>query len=195
LSVWIGNAANPYSTPLTMSDALLAGLTNETNTTTLTTSRDADINAGATVGNVLVVAARVDQSNDYFKVANIYKNCPPPPPPPPVTNLIVIKEVLTVDLTNASTQSFAFTSTNTNQQNFSLIDNNSVVNDRAELSVPAGATATIVENQPLGWSLSDLVCTGTAPGNISYNFGAATVSVTPGQRTCDLYVHKCSSSR
>lgn len=180
LTVWIGNASDPYTTPLTMSDALLAGLTNETNTTTLTTARDADINAGSVVGNVLVVAARVDQSNDYFKIANVDKDCaPPPPPPPPVINLIVIKEVLTVDLTNASTQSFSFTSTNTGQPTFSLVDNNSVLNDRKELSVTAGATATVVENQALGWSLSDLACTGTAQANISYNFAVATVSVTP----------------
>ncbi len=177
MRVWFGNSG-PVSS---LSDAILSSFTQAANGgNAANSSRSADLSGSAVAGNKLVIAAETlgTDLDDYFKVEAIDFSCPPPPPPP-VTNLIVIKEVLTVDLTNSSTQSFAFTSTNTNQPNFSLVDNNSVVNDRAELSVPAGATATIVENQPLGWSLSDLACTGTAAGNINVNFGAATVSVTP----------------
>jgi len=171
-SVWIGNAASPYTTPLTLSDALLAGFTNETNTTTSTTSRDADINAGAVVGNVLVVAARVDQSNDHFKIANVDKDCAS-------TRVTFVKEVQTANLTNGSTQSFAFTATGMSPTNFSLVDNNVVGPDRISVAVSPSTTVTATEAVTLGWTLADITCTGTAAGNININFAGGTVGVTP----------------
>ncbi|MEQ1761961.1 MAG: carboxypeptidase-like regulatory domain-containing protein [Pyrinomonadaceae bacterium] len=172
ISVWIGNAANPYTSALTMSDALLAGFANETNSTSATTSRDADINAGSAVGNVLVVAARVDQSNDYFKIANIDKDCAS-------TRVTFIKEVQTANQINGSTQAFAFTATGMTPTNFSLVDNNVVGPDRISVAVSPSTTVSATEAITLGWTLSDLSCTGTAAGNINVNFAARKVSVTP----------------
>jgi hypothetical protein len=54
-----------------LSDALMASLTGETNTSSLTGSRWANVNAGGVVGNVLVVAAKVGESNDSFKLSKL----------------------------------------------------------------------------------------------------------------------------
>jgi hypothetical protein len=62
---------------------------------------------------------------------------------------------------------------------FALVDNNVVGPDRISVSVPASTTVTATEAITLGWTLSDLACTGTAAGNISVNFAARTVSVKP----------------
>lgn len=67
LTAWIGSS----STTLTnLSDSLLAGMTKEANDTTSTTTRWADINAGAKAGNVLVIAASTSDTtpDDYFKI-------------------------------------------------------------------------------------------------------------------------------
>ena len=68
ISVWIGSKVNPYNNHLTLSDALLATLAAETNTSSATSTRWADINGSGSVGNVLVIATKVGDSNDSFKL-------------------------------------------------------------------------------------------------------------------------------
>lgn len=170
LSVWIGTVANAYTTSPTLSDALLAGFYNETNNTSSSSDRDADVNAGNVVGNVLVVAARVDHDNDYFKVSDVYKKCPS-------TQITFVKQVFTFDQTHSSTQSFPFTGTGAASNGFSLVDNNVVGPDRITFSVAANTNVTVTEGAALGWTLSDVSCVGTQ--NWSWNPQGTTVSVTP----------------
>lgn len=79
MTAWIGNAADPYNNHITLSDALLLGYGSENNNGTGTSDRTADINAGGEVGNVLVVAARADNSDDWFKIEGLNITCPPGP--------------------------------------------------------------------------------------------------------------------
>jgi len=74
MTVWIGNVNNAFTSHQTLSDAFLSGLGfTEVNTTTSTSARTADINAGGLRGNILVIAAQVDDTSpeDYFKIANL----------------------------------------------------------------------------------------------------------------------------
>jgi hypothetical protein len=71
VSVWVGNKNDPYNNHLSLTDALLASLSGEINTSSLTGSRWANVNAGGVVGNVLVVAAKVGESNDSFKLSKL----------------------------------------------------------------------------------------------------------------------------
>ena len=71
LTVWIGTKADPFNNHQTLSDAFLTGLGfTETNLTGLATTRTADLNAGNLAGNVLVIAADVDDVDpeDRFKI-------------------------------------------------------------------------------------------------------------------------------
>jgi hypothetical protein len=170
LSIWIGTVANAYTTSPTLSDALLAGFYSETNNTGSGSDRDADVNAGNVVGNVLVVAARADHDNDYFKVSDVYKKCPG-------TQITFVKEVLTASQTNASTQSFAFTSTGVGSNGFSLTDNNVVGPDRITFSIGADSDVSATEGFTVGWTLSDVSCVGTQ--NWSWDPLGTTVTVKP----------------
>jgi uncharacterized repeat protein (TIGR01451 family) len=70
LTAWIGSS----STTLTsLSDTLLAGMARESNDTTSTGTRWADLNSGAREGNVLVIAASLSDStpDDYFKLSQL----------------------------------------------------------------------------------------------------------------------------
>ncbi len=84
ITVWIGNANDPYNNHLTLSDAVLAGFgPSEDNDTTSSGARNADINAGQTVGNVIVIAASTSDTTpeDQFKVRYLDIKCPNPLPP------------------------------------------------------------------------------------------------------------------
>ncbi len=74
LTVWIGNVSNAFINHQTLSDAFLNGLGfSEVNLTTSSSARTADINAGGIRGNILVIAAQVDDTTpeDNFKIANL----------------------------------------------------------------------------------------------------------------------------
>ncbi len=74
LTAWIGNVPNAFTNRQTLSDSFLAGLGfREVNTTTATSARTADLNAGGIRGNILVIAAQVDDTTpeDFFKIANL----------------------------------------------------------------------------------------------------------------------------
>ena len=71
VQVWIGSST---STITTMSNAVLASMGfSEVNTTTLTTARWADLNAGGATGNVIIIAADTTDTTpeDYFKLQQI----------------------------------------------------------------------------------------------------------------------------
>ncbi|MBL8474054.1 MAG: carboxypeptidase regulatory-like domain-containing protein, partial [Rhodocyclaceae bacterium] len=74
MQVWIGTASNPISNHITLSDSVLAGMGfSEVNTTTLTSARWADLNAGGLFGNVIVIAADTTDTTpeDMFKVQTL----------------------------------------------------------------------------------------------------------------------------
>ncbi len=83
ITVWIGTKMNPYTSHLTLSDALLSSLYTEVNATAGDTpvSRWADLNASQKSGNVVVIAAHtLDTSpEDAFKLSTLELLCPPPP--------------------------------------------------------------------------------------------------------------------
>ena len=71
MQVWIGNSA---STITTMNNTVLASMGfSEVNTTTLTTARWADLNAGGVKGNVIIIAADTTDTTpeDYFKLQQL----------------------------------------------------------------------------------------------------------------------------
>ena len=173
MRVWFGNGG---SVPV-LSDAVLSSFSSAANGGNASSStRTASFGSAAVSANKLVIAAETvgTDLDDYFKLEAIDFTCPTTPP-----NLIIIKRVLTIDQTDASTQSFGFTATNTNQAAFSLVDGNVVGPDRVSLTVNTGATATVTEGFTPGWTLSDLSCTGTAASNININFAGAAVGVRP----------------
>ncbi len=174
IRVWFGNGGSIPS----LSDATLASFSQTANgggNGGTGAARSATFGAAAVSANKFVIAAEtLSDLDDYFKVEAIDFTCPTTPP-----NLIIVKRVLTIDQTDASTQSFGFTATNTNQASFSLVDGNVVGPDRVSLTVNTGATATVTEGFTPAWTLSDLSCTGTAAANVNINFLGAAVSVTP----------------
>ncbi len=74
VQVWIGNFNNPYNSHLTLSDSVLTSMGfMEVNTTTLSTTRWADLNAGDYAGNTIVIAADASDISpeDYFKLQTL----------------------------------------------------------------------------------------------------------------------------
>ncbi len=74
ISVWIGNVAGAFAGGLALTDRVLADLGfNEVNTTTSSSARLADINAGNRAGNVLVIAADTTDTTpeDRFKLEKV----------------------------------------------------------------------------------------------------------------------------
>jgi hypothetical protein len=72
LKLWIGTFTDPFNNHLTLSDAVLGsfGYT-ESNLASNNATRWADLNAGSTLGNAIIVAALtgVTETNDQFKIA------------------------------------------------------------------------------------------------------------------------------
>ncbi|WP_174548642.1 SdrD B-like domain-containing protein, partial [Azohydromonas lata] len=70
LTAWIGSSA---TTLTSLSSSVLGGMASEANDTISTTTRWADLNAGAREGNVLVIAASVTDTkpDDYFKLGQL----------------------------------------------------------------------------------------------------------------------------
>lgn len=72
ITVWVGNKSNPLTNHNTLSDTFLSGLIarEDNNTTSSVSSRWAPINAAQNSGNILVIAANVNDPahNDAFKV-------------------------------------------------------------------------------------------------------------------------------
>jgi protocatechuate 3,4-dioxygenase beta subunit len=91
LTVWVGNAADPYNNHLSLSDALLAGFGGpEHNDTASGSPRTASFNAGNLTGNVLVIAASTSDTtpDDRFKIQALGLCVPPPPPVASLGNFV-----------------------------------------------------------------------------------------------------------
>jgi hypothetical protein len=74
ITLWIGNANNPFNNHLNLNDSLLNNLGfTEVNNASNGSDRWADINANDVIGNVLVIAAKTNEStpNDEFKIKSL----------------------------------------------------------------------------------------------------------------------------
>lgn len=71
LTVWIGTATDPFNNHLTLSSALLSSLGFTEVNLGGSSARWADLNAGGVAGNVLVVAAKTGDYNDFFKLEKL----------------------------------------------------------------------------------------------------------------------------
>jgi len=77
-TLWFGNApggVDPYTNHQALSDALLGGLSTEDDLGDLSV-RWVDFNGSNQPGNILVVAARLGDSDDHFKVQKLAFTCP-----------------------------------------------------------------------------------------------------------------------
>ncbi len=70
LTLWIGTVANAFNSHVTLSDSVLAGLGFSEISNGGGSTRTADVNAGNVAGNVIVIAAKTGDSDDYFKIQN-----------------------------------------------------------------------------------------------------------------------------
>ena len=77
VSVWIGNMANAYGSHINLSAATLTGLAFKEVSLGGNTARWADLNPGGLFGNVLVIAAKTDETNDGFKLSKVTTACVP----------------------------------------------------------------------------------------------------------------------
>jgi hypothetical protein len=80
--VWVGTIAGAYSSSVMLSDAILSGFGSPETSTGGSSARTFSFNSTGKSGNVVVIAAKTDESNDYFKVATIDTTCTSTPPPP-----------------------------------------------------------------------------------------------------------------
>jgi hypothetical protein len=72
LTIWIGNVTNAFNNHQTLSDAFLSGLGfTEINNTSSSGTRTADVNAGGVAGNVIVIASKIGDTDDKFKIQNL----------------------------------------------------------------------------------------------------------------------------
>jgi hypothetical protein len=192
ITVWIGNATNPFNNHITLSDAVLTSFgPDEENTTTSSSPRVANINAAGKVGNVVVIAASVNDStpDDAFKIHELRLNCAPDRR----ARVTIIKQVLTTDGTNAAITNFGFTATNFGTPSFTLRDQNVVGPDRRiNSNITAFGAAnmiTITEDLIEGWTLTDAPeCVETGGiQNTTVDFGTrqARIIAEPGESiTC-----------
>jgi hypothetical protein len=73
IKVWIGTVDGAFDESVVLSDGLLDSFHSETNTTSSSDSRWADINSDGVEGNVIVIAARPGEkcANDAFKIKKV----------------------------------------------------------------------------------------------------------------------------
>ena len=180
IDVWIGTRTDPYNNHLNLlSDAILSTLTSENSDSTVSnSSRSANINGSGQAGNVLIVAANFDGTNDSFKIGQIDFKCPDT-----TGSVTIIKKVNALGGATTSSQAFGFTSTNFGTpSSFSLVDQNVTGPDRRMRTVTSfgtGNTITVTENSITGWTLLDITCTGAVSPVPVVTFGARKVSIVP----------------
>ena len=78
VTVWVGNVANAFTSHINLNAGVLTGLGFTEVNTGGDDDRWADLNSGGVSGNVLVIAAKVGDSTDGFKLKKIEIGCPPP---------------------------------------------------------------------------------------------------------------------
>lgn len=181
ISVWIGSSLDAYNNPITPSDSVLAGFGPAEANTGNGADRWADVNSANKIGNIVVIAARVDETaqNDGVKVRFLDIDCPPPN-----AKVLIVKEVQTIAGATYANQFFNFTATNFGVSGFSLKDMNIAGPDRIGNSnitqFGAANAITVTESITGGWSLSDLSCSETGGiQNSTVNFGARRVNIIP----------------
>jgi hypothetical protein len=76
IRVWIGNVPNAYATGVSLNNSLLNALGYTEVSTGGNATRWADVNGAQVAGNVLVVAAKPDETTDYVKIDKITVSCP-----------------------------------------------------------------------------------------------------------------------
>ncbi|MGE3344581.1 MAG: SdrD B-like domain-containing protein, partial [Vicinamibacterales bacterium] len=95
--VWVGNLPGAFATPAMLSDSVLAGLGSPETSLGGSTTRWVTFNGSGQSGNVVVIAAKTTDSNDYFKIAKVETSCPStPPPPPPCTVPVANNDIASV---------------------------------------------------------------------------------------------------
>ncbi len=102
-SFWIGSRTNPFSNHLALlTDSILTGFGQEDNDGTQV-ARVADINASSEVGNILVIAARPNGTNDEFKATFLDFLCQSGPvntPPDAVNDSATVLEDSSANVIN-----------------------------------------------------------------------------------------------
>ena len=78
VKVWIGTIANAYTSHQNLNAALLSSLGFTEVNLGGSAARWADINAGLLSGNVFVIAAKTDETDDGFKLSKLETACPGP---------------------------------------------------------------------------------------------------------------------
>jgi hypothetical protein len=76
IRVWIGTIPNAFTSGVTLNQNVLNNLTFTEVSLGGSATRWADINAGMIAGNVLVVAAKPDETTDYVKIDKVLVSCP-----------------------------------------------------------------------------------------------------------------------
>jgi uncharacterized repeat protein (TIGR01451 family) len=149
-TVWVGTQSSPFTNHLTLSDALLTSLGTAETSDGGTTARWATFNGTAVSGNVLVIAAKVNDSaaNDAFKVSKLEVACQTSSP-----SIRLVKKTNGTDNNSApglmvvagSTVTWTYEVTNTGNvtlTNLSLVDDKAGTVSCPVTSLAAGATTT-----------------------------------------------------
>jgi hypothetical protein len=71
ITIWIGTVSNPFHNHLTLSDSLLSSLGYSESNEGSGVARWANLNLGGVTGNVLVIAAATNGTNDQFKLSKL----------------------------------------------------------------------------------------------------------------------------
>ncbi len=79
---WVGTLVNPFTSHVTLSDAVLAGLGAGQASAGGSSARWASLNASKVSGNVIVIAASTTESDDAFKVSKLQLECGSTPEEP-----------------------------------------------------------------------------------------------------------------
>ncbi|MFN6441497.1 MAG: SdrD B-like domain-containing protein [Nostoc sp. DedSLP01] len=113
ISIWVGNFNNPYSNHLTLNSSVLNsfGFTEFNNGGS--TDRTADINANNIVGNAVVIAAKIGDTDDSFKLKSL--------------DILKATTQISGSLTNTATITGPTGFTDTNTSNNSATDTDTII--------------------------------------------------------------------
>ena len=112
ISVWVGNFNNPFSNHIILNNSVLNSFSFTEVNNGGSTDRTADINAGNIAGNAVVIAAKIGDTNDSFKLKSLD---------------ILKATTQTSGLSNTATITGSTGFTDTNTSNNSATDTDTVV--------------------------------------------------------------------
>ncbi|WP_250855349.1 SdrD B-like domain-containing protein, partial [Anabaena sp. PCC 7938] len=113
ISVWIGNFNNPYTNHLTLNSSVLSSFGFTEINLGGSSDRTADINASNFVGNAVVIAAKVGDTNDEFKLKSL--------------NILKATTPTSGSIVNTATIAGSTGFTDTNPNNNSATDTDTIV--------------------------------------------------------------------